>query len=166
MIGLGGIGSGAVYWAAKRAGAGVLGLERFELGHERGASQDHSRIIRLSYHTPVYVRFAQDAYAAWADVEDAAGEPLIVRTGGLDLYPESAYGWMESYSGSLEEVGGIDAEWLDAAEAMRRWPQWHLGDDVKVMFQPDAGLVAAARANAAHRRVAEQLEPRSSITRR
>ena len=25
------------YWAAKRVGAGVLGLERFELGHERGA---------------------------------------------------------------------------------------------------------------------------------
>jgi len=56
VVGLGGIGSGAAYWAAKRAGAGVLGLERFEFGHERGASQDHSRIIRLSYHTPSYVR--------------------------------------------------------------------------------------------------------------
>jgi sarcosine oxidase len=59
VIGVGGIGSGAVYWAAKRAGAGVLGLERFELGHQRGASQDHSRIIRLSYHRPDHVRFAR-----------------------------------------------------------------------------------------------------------
>ena len=56
VVGVGGIGSGAVYWAAKRFGAGALGLERFELGHERGASQDHSRIIRLSYHRPDYVR--------------------------------------------------------------------------------------------------------------
>ena len=90
VVGLGGIGSGAAYWAAKRAGAGVLGLERFELGHERGASQDHSRIIRLSYHTPAYVRFAQDAYAAWADVEQASGDRLIVKTGGIDLYPPDA----------------------------------------------------------------------------
>ncbi|MGQ0669987.1 MAG: FAD-dependent oxidoreductase, partial [Actinomycetota bacterium] len=52
VVGLGGLGSGAAYWLSRRAGAGVLGLEQFELGHERGASQDHSRIIRLSYHTP------------------------------------------------------------------------------------------------------------------
>ena len=76
VVGLGGIGSGAAYWAAKRAGAGVLGLERFEFGHERGASQDHSRIIRLSYHTPAYVRFAQDAYAAWAELERASGDRI------------------------------------------------------------------------------------------
>jgi hypothetical protein len=24
------------------------------LGHERGASEDHSRLIHLSYHTPEY----------------------------------------------------------------------------------------------------------------
>ena len=37
----------------------VLGLEQFELGHVRGESQDHSRIIRLSYHTPAYVELAK-----------------------------------------------------------------------------------------------------------
>ncbi|MDQ4058686.1 MAG: FAD-dependent oxidoreductase [Actinomycetota bacterium] len=90
VVGLGGIGSGAVYWATKRAGANVLGLERFEFGHERGASQDHSRIIRLSYHKPEYVRFARDAYAAWSDVEGDSGEELVIRTGGIDLYPNDA----------------------------------------------------------------------------
>jgi sarcosine oxidase len=156
VIGVGGIGSGAVYWAAKRTGAGVLGLERFELGHERGASQDHSRIIRLSYHAPAYVRFAQDAYAAWAELESDAGEQVVIRTGGLDLYPESAYGWMDDYSNALDEVG-IGYEWMDAAEAMRRYPQWRLTEDVRVMFQEDTGIAAAARANAAHRRVAAEL---------
>jgi glycine/D-amino acid oxidase-like deaminating enzyme len=38
VIGLGGIGSSAVYRAAKRVGSDALGLERFELGHDRGAS--------------------------------------------------------------------------------------------------------------------------------
>ena len=39
VVGLGGIGSGAAYWLAKR-GASVLGLEQFEFGHERGSSHD------------------------------------------------------------------------------------------------------------------------------
>jgi sarcosine oxidase len=52
----------------------VLGLEQFELGHVRGESQDHSRIIRLSYHTPAYVELAKHAYRAWAEVEREAGE--------------------------------------------------------------------------------------------
>ncbi len=156
VIGVGGIGSGALYWAAKRAGVGVLGLERFDLGHERGASQDHSRIIRLSYHRPDYVRFAQDSYAAWSELEFESGEQVVIRTGGLDLYPESAYGWMGDYSDALDEVG-IGYEWLDAAETIRRYPQWRIGEDVRVMFQEDTGIAAAARGNAAHRRVATEL---------
>ncbi len=152
VIGLGGIGSGAAYWASRRAGAGVLGLERFELGHDRGASQDHSRIIRLSYHSPQYVRFAQDAYAAWAEVEEESGERLVITTGGIDLYPLDAMGWAPAYERSLNEVG-IAYEWMDAAETMRRWPQWRLDDDVRVMFQESSGIVAAAKANAAHQRL-------------
>lgn len=153
VVGLGGIGSGAAYWAAKRAGAGVLGLERFELGHERGASQDHSRIIRLSYHTPAYVRFAKDAYAAWTEVERESGEQLVFRTGGIDLYPPDAMDWAPHYERSLSEVG-VPFEWMDGGEAMRRWPQWRLEDDVRVMFQEASGITAAAKANAAHRRLA------------
>jgi sarcosine oxidase len=155
VVGLGGIGSAAAYWASLRVGAGVLGLERFELGHERGASQDNSRIIRLSYHAPEYVRFARDAYAAWAEVEEDSGERLVIRTGGLDLYPEGTHAWSEDYTRALEKVGGIDYEWLDAAQTMKRWPAWRLSDDVRVMFQPDAGIAAAARANDAHRRLAQ-----------
>jgi len=155
VIGLGGIGSAAAYWASRRVGSDVVGLERFELGHERGASQDHSRLIRLSYHTPAYVRFARDAFAAWADVEGESGERLVIRTGGIDLYPEGGPIRAEDYERALDEVG-IGYEWMDAGEALRRWPQWRLGDDVRVMYQADTGILAAARANAAHRRLAER----------
>jgi sarcosine oxidase len=156
VIGLGAIGSGAIYWAAKRVGAGALGLERFEVGHERGASHDHARIIRLSYHAPEYVRFAQDSYRTWAEVEEDSGEGLVTRTGGLDLYPPDVQGWGSHYTRALDEVG-VAFEWMDAAEAMRRWPQWKLPGDVRVMYQADSGLVAAAASNAVHRRLAEGL---------
>ena len=54
-----------------------------ELGHANGASADHSRIIRLSYHRPDYVRLAKRAYATWAEVEaEAGGDPIVTVTGG------------------------------------------------------------------------------------
>lgn len=52
VIGCGGIGSAALYWLSTQVpGEEVLGIERFELGHHNGGSQDHSRIIRLRYRT-------------------------------------------------------------------------------------------------------------------
>lgn len=50
VVGCGGIGSAALYWLSTLApGEEVLGIERFELGHVNGGSQDHSRIIRLRH---------------------------------------------------------------------------------------------------------------------
>src|SRR5690242_12067713 len=87
VVGLGALGSAATYWASTRPATRVLGLERFELGHANGASADHSRIIRYSYHRPDYVRLARRAYASWAAVEEESGERIVTKTGGLDLWP-------------------------------------------------------------------------------
>jgi sarcosine oxidase len=154
VIGLGGLGSAAAYWLARR-GRSVLGLEQFEIGHERGESQDHSRIIRRSYHTPAYVRLADAAYAAWAALEADLGEPLIVRTGGLDLYPAGGAIPMAAYVGSMD-AAGVPYDLMDAGEAMRRWPELRLAADVVVCHQADAGIAPAARCNAAHRRLARE----------
>jgi sarcosine oxidase len=89
VVGLGALGSAAA-WALARAGARVLGLEQFDLGHHRGASHDHARIVRRSYHTPAYVQLAGLAYRAWAELEREAEERLLVTTGGLDLFPAGA----------------------------------------------------------------------------
>ena len=87
VVGLGALGSAAAYWASRRDGVRVLALERFEIGHSYGASQDVSRIIRLSYHRPDYVRLARRAYATWAEVEAESGTRVVFRTGGLDVGP-------------------------------------------------------------------------------
>ena len=153
VLGLGGLGSAALYWSARRLGADVLGLEQFEMGHARGGSQDHSRIIRLSYHTPGYVRLAQAAYATWAEVEADAGEQLIFRTGGLDLWPVASAFNMADYTGSMD-AARVAYERLDAAETMRRWPQFRLSDDVTAIYQAQSGIATPNLSNAAHRRLA------------
>ena len=67
----------------------------------------------------------------------------MIRTGGIDLYPRDATDWCDDYERSLDEVG-LSYEWMDAGEAMRRWPQWRLDDDMRVMFQEASGIAAAA----------------------
>jgi sarcosine oxidase len=158
VVGLGGLGSAAVYWLARasdEAGrpARVVGVEQYAFGHDRGASQDHSRIIRLSYHTPHYVALARAAYRAWADVEAELSRPLIVRTGGLDLWPAGAAIPMDAYTRSLS-TAGVPFELLDAAEISRRYPPFRLPADVRGLFQEDAGIAPAALGNAAHRQLA------------
>src|SRR5207247_6947616 len=103
---------------------------QFEMGHTRGASEDHSRIIRRSYHTPWYVALTASAYEAWGEVERAGCEQLVVRTGGLDLWPEGAAIPMGDYTASMRACG-VPFEELDAREVMRRWPQWRLSEEVR-----------------------------------
>ncbi len=167
VIGLGGLGSAAA-WACARRGADVVGLERFEWGHERGASQDQSRIIRLSYHTPAYVRLARAAYPAWGLLAEDTGEVVVERTGGLDLFPPGAAIEMADYTASMD-AEKVPYEVLTGPQIRERWPIWSgLGDDVAALYQAETGFVAASRAVAALQRSAvdhgADLRDRSPVT--
>jgi len=146
VIGLGGLGSAAARELARR-GRSVLGLERFGLGHSRGASHDTSRILRNSYHTPAYVRLTQEAYADWADLERESGQSLVTRTGGLDLFPPDPAIPSIDYTQSMDEVG-IGYEALDADQVTARWPQLRLPAGTLALYQPDAAIVPAGRTTA------------------
>jgi sarcosine oxidase len=167
VIGLGAIGSAAAYWLSRSLGEGVLGLERFQMGHVNGASADHSRIIRLSYHRPDYVRLAKRAYETWAEVEREADARIVTVTGGLDLWPSRAAIPKSDYTESLA-AEGVPFELLDGPEIRRRWPQWQVGDEVSAMWQAQGGLADPFKGNAAHRRLAVEhgatLRDRAPVT--
>ena len=169
VVGCGGIGSAAAYWLAREAGGEVLGIEQFALGHDRGESQDHSRIIRRAYHTPTYTALTGAMYAAWATVEEESGVRLRTITGGLDLelvgdgrkqvittggldrelVSDGRQQYINHYAESMR-AAGIPYEALSAAEVMARWPQFRLPDSVQALVQPESGLVDARKANAVH----------------
>jgi sarcosine oxidase len=155
VIGLGGLGSAAAYWLSRQAGKDVLGIEQFELGHVRGESQDYSRIIRKTYHTVPYVRFAEEAYRAWAVLEEESGEQVVLKTGELDFWPPETTLREDDYDRSMAACG-VPFEILDNAELARRFPQFRFGEDIHAVYQPDGGLVGAIKANDAHRRLARQ----------
>lgn len=166
VVGLGALGSGAAYHLA-RAGHQVLGLEQFELGHERGASHDSSRILRHSYHTPGYVRLTFDAYDAWETLEADSGEQLVTTVGGLDLFPAGGAIPIDDYTASLDAVG-VPFEVLGAEATMARWPQFVLPEGTQALYQERGSIVPAARGVAAMQAMASkfgaELRDQSPVT--
>ena len=156
IIGCGGLGSAALYWLSRELGSSVLGLEQFGLGHERGASQDHSRIIRLAQHQSEYAALARDAYEAFYEIERESGRQVLLKTGGLIVEdPEGRDAEkvgnrnVDGYVAAFEEHG-FAYESLEPDELMDRWPQFRLKGSERAIFQKDSGLVEARGSNAVH----------------
>ncbi|MFP5072640.1 N-methyl-L-tryptophan oxidase [Pseudonocardia nantongensis] len=156
VVGLGGLGSAALYRLAAELGSEVLGIEQFEVGHHRGASQDHSRIIRLAQHEEQYAVLAGPAYKAWDEIEAESGQQLVTRTGGLVVEDRiarrsAATGTrnIEGYTAMFDRYG-VGYELLDADSLVERWPQFRVSGGEQALYQHESGIVDAARANAVH----------------
>ncbi len=137
-----GIAGAATARALARTGRGVLLLEQFPLGHARGSSHGGSRIFRLSYPDPHYVRLAQSALDAWRELEAERGERLIVTTGTLDL------GSVATANARALASCGVEHALLSGAEVATRWGIAARPDET-ALFQPDGGTTLADRAFAA-----------------
>ncbi|KQQ20988.1 hypothetical protein ASF48_10570 [Rathayibacter sp. Leaf299] len=151
VIGAGAIGTATAYWLAEKGETDVLVLEQFTLGHTFGASEDHSRIIRHSYHNTAYGDLTQPAYDNWARLEEASGQRLVVKTGGLDLGVEGTAGMEEirNFRSTLEATGH-EYEYWNAAEIRAHYPQWNIDDSVVAVYQEDGGILDIRHANATH----------------
>ncbi|MGF1536927.1 MAG: N-methyl-L-tryptophan oxidase [Elainellaceae cyanobacterium] len=152
VVGAGGVGSAAAYYLSK-AGQRVLLLEQFEVNHQKGSSYGYSRVIRYTYDNPIYVDLMREAYPLWFALQEAAGEQLYVKTGGLDFgFPD--VDTFKALKGSMD-AAGLDYEHLSRAEISRRYPQFALEDGMEGLFHADSGLLRASRCVLAHLRLAQ-----------
>jgi sarcosine oxidase len=144
VVGLGAMGSAALYHLAKR-GIRVLGIERFEPGHDRGSSHGLTRVIRLGYfEDPCYVPLVRHAYGLWRELEAISGETLLTVTGIAEMgLPDSVL-----VKGTLasSRLHGLPHEVLDADALMRRYPQFTLPADFVAVMQPDGGFLEPEKA--------------------
>lgn len=137
------MGSAAAYHLAKR-GEPVVLLEQFALGHDRGSSHGAARITRHSYADVRYARLMPAAFQAWRELEADAGGNLYLRTGGISFCP-ARIDYVAQVAASLADIG-IPHRRLSARELRRVFPQFLVADETDAVFEPDAGMIAAARA--------------------
>ena len=144
VVGVGGMGSAAVYELARR-GLRVLGLEQHDIPHDRGSSHGVNRIIRLAYwEHPAYVPLLRRAYELWRGFETLRGEQLLYITGSVDAGRADS----KTVVGSLRScaIHSLPYERLDAVEVSRRFPGYRLAPEMQAVLQPEGGFVLCERA--------------------
>src|SRR4051812_4190729 len=100
--------------ALARAGADVAVYEQFGPGHARGSSHGRTRIFRLAYAQPEWVRLAQEALVGWRRLEQETGERLLELNGLLEIVDDVG----DSSAAGLDAVG-VPWERLERDEAER-----------------------------------------------
>ena len=148
VVGVGGMGSSAVYNLAKR-GQKVLGIEKFDVPHSEGSSHGVNRIIRLAYYEDSsYVPLLRRAYEMWSEIETIAKEQLLYKTGSIDTAPSGH----ELFEGSLQSCleHDIPHEILNYRQINERFPGYEMPPGHMGLYQKDGGFVLSERAIVAY----------------
>ena len=154
VIGLGGMGSAALYHLAKR-GVKALGIDQFDIPHTLGSSHGLTRIIRLAYYEDLsYVPLLRRSYALWADLEREFGEQLFYQTGSIDMGPADS----DVFRGSLDSCIENDFPYqvLDSRALRARFPAYQMPAETMALYQPQGGLLVPERCIVAHAELARQ----------
>jgi sarcosine oxidase len=128
-----------------RRGARVRLMDAWGPGNARASSGGETRVIRATYGShAVYTRMSVRALELWRAYEDRWHQDLLRTTGALWMFGEDdRFG---RASAQTLHANGIPLEELTSSEARRRYPQVNFDDVSSVLFEPDAGYLAAQRA--------------------
>jgi sarcosine oxidase len=138
VVGAGVMGSAAA-WRLARRGVEVVLLEQFDLCHDRGSSHGAVRVFRFSYDDPRYVRMAMEALPLWRELEEESGDSILTVTGGYDFGPGEQ---LDANARALASCGAA-FDLIDGQEVGRRFPEVVLPAHAPVLYQKDAGVLAA-----------------------
>lgn len=148
VLGLGGMGSSALYHLARR-GLNVVGIEQFGIAHDQGSSHGETRIIRKAYFEhPDYIPLLQRAYALWEELEQESGKSLFNRCGLMVAGPPE--GAVIQGVHLAEQRHGVQVERLTAADALARFPGFQIPESFEVTFEPEAGFLQVEACVQAH----------------
>jgi sarcosine oxidase len=139
VIGLGGMGSAALYHLSRR-GVSVVGFDQFSPPHDRGSSHGGTRIIRMAYYEdPSYVPLLRRAYELWRELETRTGRSLLRITGSLDV--STMAGGIFPRSLASCEQHSLEHEVLTSLELARRFPGYRFPDGYFALHQPEGGIL-------------------------
>ncbi|CEK20155.1 N-methyl-L-tryptophan oxidase [Chthonomonas calidirosea] len=153
VIGLGGTGSAACRYLAKR-GHTVVGYEQFRVGNDKGSSYGESRAIRYGYADSFYTHLMKLAYRCWDELEAEANEELRVLCGSL-FFGEEGNAFLRKTIQALD-AEDIPYELLHKVEVERRFPAIRLAENELACYQAEGGFLRATRCVLANIRLAQE----------
>ena len=154
VIGVGGMGSAAVYHLARR-GLQVLGLEKHAIPHEMGSSHGYSRMIRYTLQEhPSYVPLVRRSYELWHEMEETAGEELMVTTGSIRAGAPNSPFFLNAQEAC--DLHSIPYEILTASEVNKRFPGYRFPEEISSVYQADGGFLLPERCIVTHVQAAER----------
>lgn len=140
VLGGGIIGASTAY-ALSRQGKNVLLIDRHAPGHEHGSSHGDGRIVRFNYTEEIYVKMAQLGFPVWERLSQAAGQPLMQKTGIIE------YGPADSMPIQLSEnqLAALDIPYqnLSTEAAREQFPQFDFADGTRTLYQASGGVAFA-----------------------
>jgi sarcosine oxidase len=125
----------ATAWALSERGAELTLHEQFALDHDRGSSHGRTRIFRIAYPEPDWIRFAQEAFAGWKELDPS----LLGLYGLIELAADPAL----TSARALDECC-VPYRLLDRDEVRERGA--NLPDGWTALHVADAGVVFSERA--------------------
>jgi sarcosine oxidase len=155
VVGMGGMGSATAFEMARR-GMRVLGLEQFDLVHDRGSSHGQTRIIRTAYYEhPGYVPLVRRAFERWRDLEHRMGRTLLTDCGCLTIGRPGSEVVQGVWHSAAQH--GLAIEDLQPADLRRRFAPFQFSDEYQGVLEHDAGFLYVEECVRAHLDAALQL---------
>ncbi len=144
VLGVGSMGSSTCWFLAQR-GFKVLGIEQFDISHDKGSHAGQSRIIRKSYFEhPDYVPLLERAYVNWKTIEEQTKSKIFNRSGVL-YFGQKGNELTKGVNTSSGKYS-LPLERPSVQQAQQQFPAFHIPSDYEVIFEPDAGFVTPERA--------------------
>lgn len=146
VIGLGAMGSSAVYQLSKRS-VRALGIDQYHPPHEWGSTHGETRITRQAIgEGEIYTRLSLRTYEIFQEIEKTTQKKLLTMTGGLILSSHGSVskahvsGFFNNTVAAAKKYG-IAHELLDSAQIRKRFPAFQIENNEFGYFENNAGIL-------------------------
>lgn len=140
VIGLGTMGSMALWQLSRRPELRVAGFEQYGIGHPYGAYAGESRLFRLAYHEgSAYVPMLLRARELWQELNEVTGHEVFAPVGTLSVGGRETAPLRNVLASVTRHR--LPHEVLGPEEMRARYPQYRIGDDDIAVLDTGGGAL-------------------------
>ena len=157
VLGLGAMGSAAIYQLSKRKGLSALGIDRFHPPHAMGSTHGDTRATRSApFEGEELVPLVQRSIEIYAgELQEASGRRLFNQCGGLIIGRPGQAGYHNVENPFKNTVDAaerhrIPYELLSPDEVGHRYPNIRMLEDEQAYLEPGSGFLYAEECVTAH----------------